>query len=49
MAADDRLGRATAMRTALSGIISDAANNSDAFRLHPSYWAAFSIVGEGGK
>ncbi|MCH9806689.1 MAG: CHAT domain-containing protein [Alphaproteobacteria bacterium] len=39
--------RAEAMRSAIAGIIKDAANDNDAFRLHPSYWGAFSVVGEG--
>jgi len=49
MSANRNLGRAGAMRAALDGMIHDAANDNDAFRLHPSFWGAFSIVGEGGR
>jgi CHAT domain len=45
IAADRKLGRAAALHSALEGMIRDAVNDKDAFRLHPTYWGAFSIVG----
>jgi CHAT domain-containing protein len=47
--ANSKLGRAAAVQLALKGMLTDAVNDNDTFRLHPSYWGAFSIVGEGGK
>lgn len=44
------LRRAAKMRTALAAMLDGAKANDDAaFRLHPAYWGAFSIVGEGGR
>ncbi len=43
------LGRAEAMRSAINAIFVGPARDDDVLRLHPSYWGAFSIVGEGGK
>ena len=42
------LGRAAAMRSAIQSMRKDATENNDAFRLHPSYWGAFTLVGADG-
>lgn len=41
--ADPTLGRAEAMRRSMSALI----DTGDDFMAHPSYWAPFSVVGEG--
>jgi CHAT domain-containing protein len=43
MKADPTLGRAEAMRRSMSALI----DTGDDFMAHPSYWAPFSVVGEG--
>lgn len=43
MKADPKLGRADAMRRSMAALI----DTGDDFMAHPSYWAPFSVVGEG--
>ncbi len=53
IASDGRIGRAEALRVAMSGMLDDAKRAGDEAtrltRLHPSFWAAFVLVGEGGQ
>jgi hypothetical protein len=53
IAADERIGRAEALRVAMTGLIDDARQSTDearrAVRLHPSFWAAFVVAGEGAR
>jgi CHAT domain-containing protein len=47
------IGRAEALRSAISGLLDDARRTADehsrAVRLHPSFWGAFVLVGEGSQ
>ncbi|MGE4146923.1 MAG: tetratricopeptide repeat protein [Hyphomicrobiaceae bacterium] len=44
---EGKVGRAAALRTAIATLLADAAKEGDAIKLHPAYWGAFSLVGEG--
>ncbi len=45
MAADDRVGRAEALRRAMLTLI----DKGSALEAHPSNWAPFIVVGEGAR
>jgi tetratricopeptide (TPR) repeat protein len=53
IAADDRIGRTEALRVAMTGLLDDARQSTDeakrAARLHPSFWGAFVVAGEGAR
>jgi CHAT domain-containing protein len=51
LASGHRIGRAEALRIAMAGLLDDARRSSSertrAVRLHPSFWGAFVVAGEG--
>jgi tetratricopeptide (TPR) repeat protein len=53
IASNDRIGRAEALRIAMAGLLEDArratSETTRAVRLHPSFWGAFVVAGEGAQ